>query len=95
LPILLFTVQVPATALQLAAKDREVQELQEQNAQLRQQVAEYEKAMHMASEYHTATQAAHQVGRSRCCLKYAMCQVVAGDHVQGIWYGQEWLLGLD
>lgn len=55
-------VQIPATALQLAAKDRELRDLQEENSQLRQQVAEYEKAMQMASEYHAATQAAHQVG---------------------------------
>lgn len=51
---------VPASALQLAAKDQELRELQHENTQLRQQVAEYEKAMHMASEYHAATQAAHQ-----------------------------------
>lgn len=54
--------QVPATALQLAAKDREVRELQEENSLLRQQVTEMEKALQMASDYHAATQAAHQVG---------------------------------
>lgn len=58
-------MQIPATALQLAAKDRELRGLQEENTQLRQQVAEYEKAMQMASDYHAATQAAHQVGRGQ------------------------------
>jgi septal ring factor EnvC (AmiA/AmiB activator) len=81
---MLFTAQVPATALQLAAKDLEVQELQEQNAQLRQQVAEYEKAMHMASEYHAAAQAAHQVRCNRCYVQYVMRQAVAGYHAQGL-----------
>jgi hypothetical protein len=54
-------LQVPATALQLAAKDRQVRELQEENCLLRQQVSEMEKALQMASDYHSATQAAHKV----------------------------------
>jgi uncharacterized protein (DUF3084 family) len=53
--------QVPATALQLAAKDREVRELHEENSLLRQQVTEMEKALQMGADLHAATQVAHQV----------------------------------
>lgn len=73
--------QVPATALQLAAKDREVRELHEQNSLLRQQVTEMERALQMGADLHAATQAAHQVWRParyghvrriQCCLVAAL-----------------------
>lgn len=54
-------MQIPATSLQLAAKDKQLRELEEENSMLRQQVTEMEKALQMASDYHSATQAAHQV----------------------------------
>jgi hypothetical protein len=55
--------QVPASALQLAAKDQEVAELQAEVSALRQQVVEMEKALRMAADFHCASQAAHQASQ--------------------------------
>jgi hypothetical protein len=80
-------LQVPATALQLAAKDRQLAEVQEENSLLRQQIAEMERALQMASEYHAATQAAHKVSACAGWVRLLLNGWVGGWGVGRRWCG--------